>query len=501
MNADHEDAESSSTPSPHMPIDDYYSKPEDYRRLWADRWLDVFRAGQWCSGEPPLPPPIDKQFDQYHPYACFACKRGPFTNTTLKTCTQCKVVKYCSREHQKADWPSHKAWCKAFVSMRNDGDYRALLKPANADMDTWRLHTSRLTAKVNLKVGARLHTTEVQLVAMQPRCRKCLVAGCSPDVELVTCPRCHGVALCKNCYSDCQVCNAHEQFHGDGGVMECDGHLISLSCTGMVVEQGSPLCIESDTDVEECFLPKDWIEYLERKRDDFMSLPHPMTLMAPVVAFITDGLSLPLTILYALGHSAVLGRDKVPSMTRLVVHLVGASANEELGITKFLELIRLVPSLTYLRIVSIGPDIEDVYGFPSEGRPLNFTNPDMSKIRDGCDARVLRRTGYYHDVGDLDEPPTLVFAGHPGIDDSNYTENWRPTVERVASQDVPFVITGYNRNEVLADRNKLKEFGANVVVGPTANPFRGLRPFLDPMRDSSDFIYTNSHLVITRGYQ
>ena len=56
----------------------------------------------------------------------------------------------------------------------------------------------------------------------------------------------------------------------------------------MVVEQGSVLTIESNTDSKKAFLPKDWVEYLEKKRKDF-SMPHQMMSMAPVVAFITDG--------------------------------------------------------------------------------------------------------------------------------------------------------------------------------------------------------------------
>ena len=485
---------------------DHYATQEARRRLWADKWLDVFMAGAWASGEPPLPPPIDQQFDCYHPFCCFSCKRGAFTGgTKLSTCTSCRVVKYCSREHQKKDWKNHKVWCKAFASFRESGDadYLALQKPT--DMTAWRHHTNLLSVKVNSRVGARLHTTEVQLVALQPRCRKCLVAGCSKDIELIPCPRCTGVALCRDCYSDAKDANEYEKFHGSGdhGIMQCDQYIVALSCTGMVVEQGSPLCIESDSDMEECFQPNDWGDYLEKKRGDFKDVPPstPMMLMAPVVAFVTDGLSLPLTILFSLGQPAVLGKDKVPSLTRLVVHVVGASVIEELGVSKFLELTRLLPALEYLRIVSIGPDIEElVVDFPPEGRPLNFVDPTGSHIREGCDARIQRRRGYYHDVAkDLDEAPTLIVAAHAGIHDAIYTESWRPTIEQIASREVPFVVTGYNEKEVQADRHCLEGFGSKIVVGPAANPFRGLRPFLDPMRDPSDFIFSNSHLVVCRG--
>jgi len=448
----------------------------------------MFQNGTWASGQ--LCSPINKGYDCFHPYACLACKRGPFTNTKLFYCAQCRVVKYCCREHQRADWSSHKAWCKAFVALKNanDGDFNELQHPK--DVQRWRTLINRVGFKVNRIKGEQLHTTNAQLVACQPRCRKCLVAGFSPDVDLVTCPKCHDVALCDDCHTD------DDAFHGtdDDGRMECENHQISQACTGMVVEQGSPLCLGSDTDVKKCFQPKDWVEYFDKKRGDF-ELPQLMLKMAPVVALITDGLSLPLTILHVLGLSAVLGKNEVPKLDRLVIHLVGASAQEAMGVNKFIELIRLIPALTYLRIVLIGPDLEDV-----EESPLNLSDPGSIMIRSSCNARVMMRKGCYHDVIEsLEETPTLVLASHPGIYDGHYTESWRPTVEMLASRDVPFVVTGYNKQEVLNDRKHLEEFGSRVIVEPTENPFRGLRPFPDPSLECSDFIFGNSHFVVTRG--
>lgn len=473
--------------------DDCYSTLDSLHGLWDATWRNMFSNGTWVSGTG-VCQPINPQFDVTHPYACATCKRGPFTNgTKLFNCSQCKVVKYCCREHQKGDWKSHKAFCKAYVALKNanDTDYNELQNPR--DKETWSRLSRSVTVKVETMIRSGLHSRDIQLVALQPRCNNCFVAGSVDSVELVTCPKCHDVALCKDCFMKDDI-----SFHiaGDAGLVDCEYHQISLACSGMVVENGSILMMESDTDMKECFQPKDWREYFDMKRGDFLSqFPPVMLSMAPIVCLLIDGLSLPLTILHTLGLPDVMGGQGVAKLEHLVVHVVGASAQEMMGVEKFIELIRCIPTLKYLRICMFGPDVQDV-----EEYALNVVDPNLSKIRNGCDAKVMMRNGYYHDVVEsLNEEATLVIASHPGMFDSHYTDSWRPTVEVLASKDVPFVVTGYNKQEVLNDRELLEKFGAKIVVEPSGNPFRGLRPFPDPSRECSDFIFGNSHFVVSKG--
>ena len=56
---------------------------------------------------------------------------------------------------------------------------------------------------------------------------------------------------------------------------------------------------------------------------------------------------------------------------------------------------------------------------------------DDVRMRSGCDARVVERKGFYHKViqeMNREPAPTLVFASHSGIHDSDYTYHWRPTL-------------------------------------------------------------------------
>jgi len=509
--------------------------------LWSNDWFQVFQHGWWCSGDPPLPKPIRKEFDQYHPYACQVCKRGPLTSRKkeqkLLTCSQCKVVRYCCHAHQKVDWSAHKLWCRAFCEsstklQQPDTIVRSLVE--------WRKHSKQVTTDVTRRMAmSQIPKSSYQMVSMQPVCRNCYASGRTVD-KLVTCPRCHGVALCQSCfdqsktgkkgqYEDYLVFHINETTDTDENAsycqsieekaaVQCDGHLLALSCTGMIVEQGVPLTVASDTDCADYFEPANWKEYLQKKRSDFSDVPeHPMMLMAPVVAFITDGLTIPLTILHTLVK--VHGSQHVSTMTRLVVHLVGASAIEELSISKFLELARLMPCLNTLTIITIGPDLEQVseknahlWSNPAEGCPLNFIDPSKDFIRPTLNARILRRPTYYHRVVQNDKSfltdnntrPTLILACHPGIHDPNYKEHWRPTLDLWIHQlpEVPCVFTSHNRQESEADASIItKQWGSKItMLQPfTRNPFRGMRPFLDHLRTVSDFMYSNSHYFIICG--
>ena len=86
---------------------------------------------------------------------------------------------------------------------------------------------------------------------------------------------------------------------------------------GMVVENGRPLCASSDTNRETIFQPSDWNEYFREKSNDFdtnLLMPFSsMSAMAPVSAFITEGLTIPLTVQHILGHHnlSILTTDKL----------------------------------------------------------------------------------------------------------------------------------------------------------------------------------------------
>ena len=49
-------------------------------------------------------------------------------------CTRCRSVNYCSKEHQRRDWPSHKLKCRPLKTLITDhGVYSEMGNPVEAE--------------------------------------------------------------------------------------------------------------------------------------------------------------------------------------------------------------------------------------------------------------------------------------------------------------------------------------------------------------------------------
>ena len=54
-------------------------------------------------------------------YFCHNCKlTQPKATSTLKTCSRCKMVKYCGKECQSSHFPEHKNFCSRFTNLINN---------------------------------------------------------------------------------------------------------------------------------------------------------------------------------------------------------------------------------------------------------------------------------------------------------------------------------------------------------------------------------------------
>lgn len=422
---------------------------------------------------------------------------------SLMTCTNCRVIKYCSKSCQKSDWKHHKTWCAAFRSLCEEGSLDRAIKYESKE--AFQEDVSDLMHLMLKKLGLFDHISEYPITASLPRCRKCHQACFrihaetrkTESVKLTPCPRCMGVALCDACLGDtAAIVGEHtaKAFHGDSDTPQnaCDEHLVALCCSGMIVEQGNPLGLPSSTDCTEYWNPKDWIAYFDKKRNDY-EIPALLFNLAPVSAFITDSHSLVLTLQHVLGlpeMSEIIPDAK--NLTHLVVHIVGATVDETSRPGRYVEMIRLNPSMVDLKLHFIGPEtkVENVDAFLQQ-----------ESIRPSCEVKLFTHLGLYHDVVEEEklEAPSIVFCPHPGVHDSLYTDKWLPSMHYILERGYPLVMTGCNMKESRDDSQLLRQWGGSMIRGPTCNPFRGLRPLPDPSREFGDYFYSNASFVVFKG--
>ena len=442
--------------------------------MWAptDDWVATLQQGQWCA-DPGIATPVTELWNGHTPHACHCCKRGGFTGTALLRCSGCKLVKYCSKQHQRAHFKMHKKVCGCFKELHTA--LAAADQPLPSCQDSWSASRKvgyRVVREIATQKGsdalAALHTTESQYFALQPHCQVCF----DTSSKLTECPRCHCVAFCSE-HVEGQTC--HDR-------AACDSYILWLCCYGMISEQGNPLILPSSTALTKWEnAPGDWWEYFAAKCDDFEPMITQLLHMGPVIAMLTDGLTLAMTIVWALERYV----QEASNAESIEVHLLGADAAELCCSDKYLEILNWLPACRQLSIVMVGPTLREMA-------------PHSHSTADGRNVSISAQTGRYHQVADLLSSPDITIASHSGVHDPSYTEDWLPTLDFLKGRTHPCLFTGYNQQEIDDDTAILQEHGLQVLHAPCLNPFRGLRPFAEPSADNQ-FIYGNQCIVVVSG--
>ena len=161
------------------------------------------------------------------------------------------------------------------------------------------------------------------------------------------------------------------------------------------------------------------------------------------------------------------------------------------------ELGRLNPQLEKLDVVIIGPELLENREWPYSGFLLPHEAPCHLK------GKVRHEKALYHNCSAVVDGliPDLCVAFNSGIDDPSHFDSWMPTLQFLNAKraGVPFCITGFNHLEVVNATNKMKAMGFQEKEPPAANPFRSMRPFLDPVEEESKFVFGNTTYAILEG--
>eukprot|EP01063_Lacrimia_lanifica_P040882 TRINITY_DN9416_c0_g1_i2.p1 TRINITY_DN9416_c0_g1~~TRINITY_DN9416_c0_g1_i2.p1 ORF type:complete len:395 (+),score=92.90 TRINITY_DN9416_c0_g1_i2:56-1240(+) len=225
-------------------------------------------------------------------------------------------------------------------------------------------------------------------------------------------------------------------------------------------------------------------------------------------AIITNVLTFPLTIYHALQTAianGALSRDVIVA-SELTVHILGAEYDTEVeGAEKWAELLQLLPGVQHLRLLLVGPELpKDVHGQRmsvsldgAEGEAMTKQKKKKKRTAPPRVATIEFHRSLYHDLPKGTEKPHLAVAFNSGLADLR--GDWGPTITRLCADDVLCCFTSYHLQEAEYDTRTLSAvFAANVLCGPSTNPFRSGFPNPDPIFGDRAY-YVNSFFTLFRG--
>lgn len=186
----------------------------------------------------------------------------------------------------------------------------------------------------------------------------------------------------------------------------------------------------------------------------------------------------PLSLMHGLNLLHIDVKDK------LIVHIVGAEAQETLNLQKWEILLHVYPQIKKLMIFFIGPFIDD---------------PVKTEMCTSCtkifEYKFIR--DLYHDFVKTSEyqKPDIVCTFNPGF----YHSKAQPSFPWLKSlpllfKDAPWIMTSFNALEVQYDKDIILNVNPNLIFKATKNPFASLLP----IRSLSDAVvdYINYYISL-----
>ncbi|KAJ8921030.1 hypothetical protein NQ315_015826 [Exocentrus adspersus] len=416
----------------------------------------------------------------YYSTLCHVCKeRTP----DLKRCSRCRVVAYCSKEHQKADWKYHKELCKAIT--KTDSGENGLDRLEVRDWVEFRKYNILRAHLWQKELGRALKTFESQMWMFPRACAVCF----SKNIKL-DCPSCLSVSYCSeehrtvNEEKHSKFCPALKlcmdrdlyHFHNKYLPLELDVHNIDPDINILPNSLKDLLVMYEQIDVPDASNTDQLIQFM----------------------FKADILGPAATILYGLEKSGLL-IDRMLSKPELTVHIVGADMVERAWIWKGLAEFHFhwIKNLKTLDFYLVGPEL-------LEDRPVERV---ASYFCDTCKTRypktkIVSLCELYHDVADNLEKPDIVVAFNSGLHERGSFNMWDDSIDFLTMYiNVPLLLTAYTMEEIVEDVGIVKAKTSHIVttvVGPQLNPFHHLRPIRDFQNEDIPIFHINAFLAILK---
>ncbi|KJX97554.1 zinc finger mynd domain-containing protein 17 [Zymoseptoria brevis] len=415
---------------------------------------------------------------------CFRCLKHPLK---LLRCSGCQLVHYCSKKCQKLDWKTHhRGLCKV-LAMNNEK--REQDEKQEKTWDEYRKATWN-----SLKAGTYDRDEQtfvesldecqlgdwVSIVLAQPCCIGCHQTRFplfQQGLTLDTCETCRFVTACSRCSKD------HSESLCQEARLMTDVALRKQAMRRKDLKQkiqavvgfpiASPRTLAQYRPLQTFGGWNDFLQEVPLRYDESEPFDDIIT---PAMA--TDCSSMTVTIVASLEHARTDLLDK----EQLLLHIIGASALEVGRTNLFEDVLHLLPPLKRLHIVFVGPNANvSIFG-PSYLWNANICPACLHLGRQFVYSSVR---GTYQDyVGSSDyRKPDLAVIFNSGDSDSIPSlwglvdkEPAAPITSHLLDSSTLTLRTTYTKLEATEEVQELDNLGANFVMRPEQNKWRGMVP-------------------------
>lgn len=407
--------------------------------------------------------PNDIRRKTFYPNACHLCKDfGVKLNSTIKRCSGCGLISYCTKEHQAADWPQHKEICKIINKIRNKSSSIFTLMKENDVIDKieWLRMRLSLVKWISCKLDRKLEKFEQQMF-LYPR--NCLVCHDTDPAVLVDCQKCPG-------YSFCQRHINNDDNH------ECDK--MSL-CQYLDVHSNILLSHNSSGKIPEYFnttfnLSSSVDQFLKQSNKSIKT-DEQQPVMDNVRTYLhaanTDELTGPLTLLYGLG------KLNYKFTNQLLIHVIGATMRDVQSLWEILFHHHESRILDVVQMVFVGRDLPETQQYDYNCVECKKRNVRIEYKRESSSYREFVDSKRY-------TKPDVVVGYNLSVHEHKKfgvnQQSWLSLCEALSRQICPFILTSHTLERAQEDHDRiLKATNKLTKQFQDTNPFGSLRPYRD----------------------
>ena len=412
----------------------------------------------------------------FYSNTCHVCKSSG-NELPIKKCSNCKMISYCSKEHQKQHWLHHKNICRVLAQILDEHDKSNPLEGyKNCNNREWVEAKTNLMLLVSLRLNRKLLPYEEEMFKFPKACYTCH----ETNVKLLQdCSSCPCASFCKEHRKD-----PHHYL-----VCEKLNLCYELDIASTVFMKEAPRNVVP-YHTEKAYLPASIKHFIDLYFNEDKSLCISSDIQ---IAHVSEYLTRPLTLLHAM--------EKLEFITKsiLTVHIIGANMIELYGVEMWEMFLHWIPSLTILNLVLIGPELDS----NNEKVQCNICDCCIEK---GMKLHLQTYGLLYKEYvySDQYSKPDIIVGYNIGIHECENIDSpadlWSASIRILPEQSCPFILTSYTMDEALKEHNRLCDLLKRKVAPLSCekNQFSSLRPHRD--YETEGVYYQNQFIIIYKDF-